>query len=234
MLNLSDNESQLRGNMTKIIAVTQQKGGAGKTTITANLCTCISSLGYKVLLIDTDPQGSLSMWYNIRENTYGDNTIDFTSCLPDTDLIAEIKKKKTKYDFIFIDTPPHASYAAKNVINSSHYVVIPTQLSPPDIWASQPILDIAEAGGIHHILVLNRVPAQGKISSELHSSLLQNDIPIANTTIGNRNSFATSFLYGQGVVELDPRSRASEEIVSLAHEILTHLIKGKNYKAALA
>ena len=70
---------------------------------------------------------------------------------------------------------------------------------------------MADAGGIHHILVLNRVPAQGKISSELHASLSENQIPLAKTTVGNRNSFVTSFLYGKGVTESEPRSRASEE-----------------------
>ena len=220
--------------MSKIISIAQQKGGSGKTTVTANLATYMSSLAYKVLLVDTDPQGSLSMWFNIRENNIADNIIDLMKCDSKSDIKDKINALKTEYDFILIDTAPHASEDSRHIITSSDYVIIPTQLSPPDIWASQPILDIARTENINHILVLNRVPAQGKISSELHNSLLANEIPLAKTTVGNRNSFATSFLYGQGVIESEPRSRAAEEIKKLSNEIMLNITTEKRPETVAA
>ena len=205
-------------SMTKIISITQQKGGAGKTTLTVNIGCYLASLGYKILLMDTDPQKSLTMWFDLRENYHPNNTIDIVT--ETFDMATEYHKK---YDFILIDTPPHASFAANKVIRLSDYVVIPAQLSPLDIWASQATLDMACKSNIHHILVLNRVPAQGKIAKDLHSALLENELPLARTTIGNRNSFIYAFLQGMGVVESEPFSRATEEIKNLTAEIIIHM-----------
>ena len=53
--------------MAKIIAVTNQKGGVGKTTIAGNLAYEYSLAGYKTLMIDADPQGSLSGWMSDKK-----------------------------------------------------------------------------------------------------------------------------------------------------------------------
>jgi len=58
--------------MAKIIAVTNQKGGVGKTTVCAGICGCLSKMGKSVLAIDLDPQGNLSfsLGADINENAY--------------------------------------------------------------------------------------------------------------------------------------------------------------------
>lgn len=218
--------------MAKIITITQQKGGAGKTTLTANLACYLSGLGHKILLVDTDPQNSLSIWYAIRQEHQEKNTLELETYSPNENISEKLKNKVQNYDFVLIDTPPHASENSNRIITMSDYVVIPAQLSPLDIWASQPILDMSEAGGIHHMLVLNRVPAQGKMSKELHDSLAQNDIPLARTTIGNRNDFVSAFLHGQGATEYDSKSKAAEEIKNLSGEIMINIVTGKTPKTA--
>ena len=210
--------------MTKIISVSQQKGGAGKTTITANLGCCLANLGHKILFVDMDPQKSLSLWFDVRENTLEDNHIDLINCINPADLKDKIKLQNQNYDFILIDTPPHICDHSKYIILMSDYVIIPAQLSPLDIWASQIILDLTQQGKIPHIVVLNRVPASGKISRDLHDSLHQSQVPLARTTIGNRNSFVSAFLHGLGVIESEPHSRSAAEINELAYEILTTLM----------
>lgn len=87
---------------TKIISVAIQKGGVGKTTSTVNLGAALFSLGKKVLIIDLDPQMSLSTWLGI------DDKVDNTICdllvnsmmQRDIDIRSSIRTAKEGFDFI--------------------------------------------------------------------------------------------------------------------------------------
>lgn len=204
--------------MTVIISVAQQKGGAGKTTLSTNVTVCLSNLGKRVALIDLDPQKSATMWYGLRQDYIGHNTIDLL--LHDYDLDAVLEQNCGRYDVIIIDTPPYTKESAKKLIDRSDFVMIPTQLSPMDIWATQPILDLTRDSDTAHFMVLNRVPHASKVSTKLHESLIECELPIAKTPIGNRNSYVASFLNGSGVTESEQNSKAAFEIKELTLELL--------------
>ena len=61
--------------MCKVIAVSNQKGGTGKTTSCVNLGIGLASVGKRVLLIDTDPQGSMSISLGYSEPDEMENTL---------------------------------------------------------------------------------------------------------------------------------------------------------------
>ena len=79
---------------TKIISITNQKGGVGKTTTAVNLATALASVDKKVLVIDFDPQGNASTGLGIEQN---DRVKDIYSLLFDKNVFKEsIKQTKIK------------------------------------------------------------------------------------------------------------------------------------------
>ena len=215
----------------RIITVAQQKGGAGKTTLTAQLAVALSqgkSQGKrrKVALVDIDPQGSLSAWCSARQDSVTSDTENFSLLsVPGWRLGHEIDKLQNTHDLILIDSPPHAESEVRRVIRGAGIVVMPIQPSPMDLWAIEPTVDMAAHEKTPVLLVLNRVPPRGQLSEKIAGILDSLPVAVAKTRLGNRVAFAASMMEGKGVIELSPRSSASKEIKSLSKEILTHLAR---------
>ncbi|MFN3233440.1 MAG: ParA family partition ATPase [Alphaproteobacteria bacterium] len=203
----------------KIIAVAQQKGGAGKTSVAAHLATALGQSGKTVGLIDVDPQQSLSAWHDHRVERYGDEyALDFAT-VEGWKAPAQITQMKRKNDFIVIDTPPHAETAARQAVREADLVLIPLQLSPMDVWAMRATLDLVDRARTGFLLVLNRVPPRSNLADDLRAELKKEKLPVAKTTLGNRTAFASSLMEGRGITEASPRSRAGQEMAALAKEV---------------
>jgi chromosome partitioning protein len=94
------------------------------------------------------------------------------------------------------------------------------QPSPMDVWATRPTLDLARQERVPALLVLNRVPARANLTELMASALQGLGAPIAATQIGNRVALAAALAEGRGIVEAAPTSRAADEVVALAKEVL--------------
>jgi chromosome partitioning protein len=206
--------------MTKIITIAQQKGGAGKSTIAAHIAVGLSQRGSKVLIIDTDPQGSLKNWHKIREDNFGKGYAGIH--ISDTSgwkVTSSITKYKNRVDFIIIDSPPHTEIEAKNAIRSADLVLIPLQASPTDLWATQSTIDCAKHEKKQYNIILNRYNPNSKTSKEI-SGTIDN---VMHATLGNRIAFSNCFFQGKTVTETEPSSVASNEVKALIEEILSAL-----------
>lgn len=209
----------------RIITVAQQKGGAGKTTLTAQLAVALSQeKRRKIALVDIDPQGSLSAWCNARQDSLASDRANFSLLsVPGWRLGHEIDKLQGSHDLVLIDSPPHAESEVRRVIRGAGIVVMPIQPSPMDLWAIEPTVDMAAHEKTPVLLVLNRVPPRGQLSEKISDILDSLPVAVAKTRLGNRVAFAASMMEGKGVIELSPHSSASKEIKSLSKEILSHL-----------
>ncbi|MBL8637337.1 MAG: AAA family ATPase [Alphaproteobacteria bacterium] len=206
----------------KIITVAQHKGGAGKTTLTSQLAAGFSGIGAKVMTLDVDPQGSLSDWYKTRQDTMGRlNKIQHMQ-LQGWKMMRELPQIVKDYDYVFIDTPPHAESESSIAIRQADLVVIPIQPSPLDIWASGPTLQLVMQEKRPLMIVLNRVPPKSNLNGTIMDRLDRMNIQVSRQALGNRVAFASSIMHGMGVVEYDPRGMASQEIQSLVQEIKKH------------
>ena len=208
----------------KIITVAQQKGGAGKTTLTAHLAVAYTAAKKKVAVVDIDPQQSLTMWFRLREERFGDAGAGLlVSQINGWRVRNEVERLAREHEVVLIDSPPHAETEAKIAVRSAGLVVIPVQPSPMDVWATRPTLELASAEETPVLLVLNRVPPRAKLNEEMLAEVKGFGAQIAKAQIGNRVVFASALSEGRAVGEVQPSGKAAKEIAGLAKEILRNL-----------
>lgn len=204
----------------RVITIAQQKGGAGKTTLAAHLAVAWAAQGKSVALVDIDPQGSLSQWYRVREEAREGATGLTHAQLSGWRTRQGVEKLARDHEITVIDSPPHAETDARIAVRAADLVVVPVQPSPMDLWATRPTLELAKAEKRPALLVLNRVPARGRLVDAVAARAAELGVPLAGSQLGNRLGFAAALMDGATLTETEPRSRGAEEIAALAAEIL--------------
>ena len=210
--------------LSKVITISQQKGGSGKTTLAVHLALAfIKYHNLKVAVIDTDPQGSLGKWFMIRteKKVSNDNLTFKTASLWGAQY--ESKTLKKDHDIVIIDTPPKIESDARPSIESADLVLIPVAASHVDFWATGAIVDIAKKANKKILIQINRSSQRSKLISKTNEFIKSLDLSATKTIIGNRQIFAASMGEGKTAVEKQKKSNAVEEIKSLSEQILSEL-----------
>jgi len=202
----------------RIVAVAQRKGGAGKTTLVAQLGVTWALAGKRVVLLDVDPQGSLTAWAAMRKQA-GRGEAPPTVTVQGWRLANEIDRLRSGHDILVIDTPPHAETDARVAIRAADLILVPVQPSPMDLWATGATLELTRQEKRRALLVLNRVPARSNMIAFSHESIAREGLPLAAAGLGNRTAFAASMAEGGGAAETEPASPAALEVAALAAEI---------------
>jgi chromosome partitioning protein len=200
--------------MAVVITVAQQKGGAGKTMLAANLAT-LWAASRRVALLDIDPQHSLGRWHELRAKTPSLAPIIF-SAVSGWRLGGELDRLRASADVLIIDTPPHIDTDAMRAIRAASLVLLPLQPSPPDLWAAKGTLKIAAAERRPVALLLNRATARSSLRTSVEAEIARAKLTLLPVSIGNRSAYAQAFAQGMGVSEA--RGRASARPGSAAAE----------------
>ena len=207
--------------MGKVISLTNQKGGSGKTTLSANLAVLWSNSGYKVAVIDADAQNSLTYWLEARKKYYGEDDIGITSYNFDIrNLKEEIKQIKRKYNFIIIDSPPSITFETMQIIKASDRVFVPVQPSPLDLMATVPFINLVKQEKKNPIIFLNRVMPRVRLTEAMILRLRYAGAKIARSRISSKVLFAETFSVGRGVIDISVTSDAAKEIINAGNEII--------------
>ena len=179
-----------------------------------------------VALIDTDPQGSLAKWWNVRK----DPAPAFIQSVF-SNLFYDLDSARSEgFRLVVIDTPPAVTRAISEVVSFADLVLAPTRPSPHDLRAVGPTVDIAEARGKPLIFVINGATQKARITSEAAIALSQHGT-VAPSTIHNRVDFAASMIDGRTVMEIDPFCQSSQEISALWAYLAERLEKSDmNYR----
>ena len=196
--------------MPKIILITHQKGGVGKSTLTFNLAQNIAA-NSRVAVLDFDLQGSLSQLEEL--------VTDF-KIIPYQDKLESISE--LQYDFIFIDTPPYLSNHLAKLISISDLIIVPTKAGILDLLAIKSTLAIIEQEKrtMDTLVVFNMVKPNTTLTLDILIVLEEYNVKIATTHISDLVAFTRSVLL-RGVSN---DKNAQKQIDQLTEEILTQLI----------
>ena len=210
--------------LSKVITISQQKGGSGKTTLAVHLALAfIKYHNLKVAVIDTDPQGSLGKWFMIRtEKKVSNENLTFkTASLWGAQY--ESKALKKDHDIVIIDTPPKIESDARPSIESADLVLIPVAASHVDFWATGAIVEIAKKANKKILIQINRSSQRSKLITKTNEFIKSLNLSATKTIIGNRQIFAASMGEGKTAVEKQKKSNAVEEIKQLSEQILSEV-----------
>jgi chromosome partitioning protein len=207
-----------------VIAVLNQKGGSGKTTIATHLARALQIEGADVLLVDSDPQGSARDWAAVREDQ------PLTVVGIDRPTIERDIKNIAHKDFVVIDGAPQAADLAVSAIKAASFVLIPVQPSPYDIWATADLVELVKQrievtdGKLQAAFVVSRAIKGTRIGSEVAEALVGYDLPILESRITQRVSYPSTAAAGTTVMDTEPAGDAAAEVRALAAEVKHKLI----------
>jgi chromosome partitioning protein len=205
----------------RVMVVTSQKGGTGKTTLSGHIAVEAERNGFgPVALMDADPQGSLASWWNAR--------VAETPHFARTEvsrLHTDIQRLRSSgVRLVIIDTPPAVTSTIRNVVAFADLVVIPTRPSPHDLRAVAATLDIVEYKGKPFVFVVNGATPRARITADAAVALSQHGT-VAPVTIHHRTDFASSMIDGRTVTECNPKGKSAQEIAELWTYLATRLAK---------
>ena len=210
--------------LSKVITISQQKGGTGKTTLAVHLAMAfIKYHNLKVAIIDTDPQGSLGKWFMIRtEKKVSNENLTFkTASLWGAQY--ESKTLKNDHDIVIIDTPPKIESDARPSIEAADLVLIPMAASHVDFWATGAIVEIAKKANKKILAQINRSSQRSKLIDKTKDFIKSLDLQSTDTIIGNRQIYTSSMGEGKTAVEKQRKGNAVDEIKKLSEQILSEL-----------
>jgi chromosome partitioning protein len=198
-----------------VIVFASRKGGSGKSTLAAHLAAHVHKSSKPCLLIDADPQGSLSLWQRLRGTNEPPIRVASRSV---SELVAAAKRNG--FEWVFIDTPPTMSAVVEDAISNATMVVIPARPGVFDINAVQETISSCRSSRKPYAVVINGAPAlrsdqESPIVTLAREELAKFRAPVWGGQVTNRADLMLALAHGEGAREYNEEGRAATEISRL-------------------
>jgi chromosome partitioning protein len=216
----------------KLIIVTNQKGGAGKTTAAVHLAGTSVRRGFKTLLIDADKQGTATTWVAQAEEGQPHKIRVMGLAMAEAKIAQEVKQYVDDYDIILVDCPPSVDSPIPQVMMMiADLAIVPIVPKPGDLWASTDLLELAErASAVNPELKVrllgSNVIANLAMSKHSLSSMatMRESAPLFKTRLHQRTAFVEAMLTGDSVHYFGSSAKSAiAEVESLFDEIVATL-----------
>lgn len=200
----------------RTVAITINKGGVGKTTLTKNVATAASEAGFNVLILDMDTQENSTSWGQRRLKQH-DRPLPLTRFTTERGLSEELQRaEKAGCDLVLIDTPPGRNSEAPAAVESSDLVLIP-------FWNDQDAYEgvartalLVKRLGKSGIGVLNFATPNSRSHEETARIVLEAiPLPMAPVVLHRYDAHRLANPKGLTAKELEPNSVAAQEISAL-------------------
>lgn len=195
----------------KKIAFLSQKGGSGKTTLAVHTAVAAHEAGERVVIVDTDPQKSATVWGEARNQ---DSPIVATAAAAELSRVLDVANQE-RMTVAIVDTAPHAAPDATRIVRAVDLVVIPCRPTAFDIAAAGSAVAIVRAAGVPAVFVLSACPFRSPEITETRSVLAEYGLPISPIEIIDRRAFARAVATGRAVTEFESDGKAAGEIRTL-------------------
>jgi chromosome partitioning protein len=216
-----------------VITFANTKGGAGKTTAVLLLSTELARRGYRVTILDADPQHWISHWSEMSGPVANISVIDYVTA---TSLPLHIRENQASTDYFIVDLPGTRTPLLATAIGLSDHVLIPIQGCAMDARGGAQVLELlqylSQRGGIHidHSVVLTRVNSMvtTRALQTVKSLLNQRQVAVLETPIVERSAFRDIFDVGGTLHTMDPGrvsnlEKAQDNASAFADEMLSKL-----------
>jgi chromosome partitioning protein len=214
--------------LAKIIIVTNQKGGAGKTNTAVHLAGTAVRRKIKTLLIDADKQGTATKWVAQAEEGALHKIRVMGLAMAEAKIAQEVKQYVDDYDLIIVDCPPSVDSPIPQVmLMIADLAIVPIVPKPGDLWASTDLLELADRAmavnpDLRVRLLGSNVIANLAMSKHSLSSMAQmrESAPLFKTRLHQRTAYVESMLTGDSVHFFGSAAKAAVgEIESLFDEV---------------
>lgn len=215
--------------MAKKISILNPKGGCGKTTLSSNLGSSLLLNGYKTLLIDTDPQGTLRDWKSMDENDNQPQII----VIDRPNLQKDLTSIAINFDYLIIDGAAKLQDMIAFAVKNSDVILIPIQPSAADIWACEALIHLIKArqevtdGIPKAAFIISRQIKNSNLARDIDEALKQFSFPVFNSRTTQRVIYGEALSSGKSVFNIESSGEAASEIQNITKELQNFIYEQK-------